>query len=117
MSELNRSIGPLLGFIAISVLGALMLFNGVIMVVSPRKWFDLPSWLAGHGTMMKARYSTRWGLLQVRLLGAVLLLFLGVLLWIVREALMKRTDPLRFRVVVAEDFAASAPEGTVPAQL
>jgi|HubBroStandDraft_1064217.scaffolds.fasta_scaffold445331_2 hypothetical protein len=54
----------------------LFLFNGLVMLISPRAWLELPEWFptSGYMRMRKAIYSAGWGALQVRILG---LLFLG----------------------------------------
>jgi hypothetical protein len=57
------------------------------MLISPRAWFQLPSWLAGRGTLTKKRYSTGWGAAQVRILGVVML---STLMWVVFEMLGSR---------------------------
>jgi len=67
----------------ISVLGvvtfAAATLNGAVMLLSPRKWFDLPEWLPAQGTLARGRYSKGLGAAQIRLLGAALL---GTMLWI-----------------------------------
>lgn len=50
------------------------------MLVSPRKWFALPSWLRAQGTRMPARYSHGFRALEIRVLGA---LAVAAILWIV----------------------------------
>jgi hypothetical protein len=46
-------------------------FNGIVMLVSPRTWFRLPSWLAGRGRITEQEYGTRNGSLQIRVLGFI----------------------------------------------
>src|ERR1035438_6661640 len=60
-----RAIGLLL---AAAMVG-LLLFNGIVMLLSPSRWFDLPSYLAFRGTLRKDRLATSGGAFGVRALG------------------------------------------------
>ena len=53
--------------------------NGAVMLLSPRKWFDLPEWPSAKGTLTRERYSKGIGAAQIRLLGGALL---ATMLWI-----------------------------------
>jgi hypothetical protein len=61
----------LFGWLAALFVAFMFLFNGALMLISPKTWFRLPRWLAGHGTMTEHKYSGRGGQLQVRMLGMV----------------------------------------------
>jgi hypothetical protein len=61
--------------------------NGSVMLWSPKAWFELPSWIRATGTLRRTKYSTGWGALQVRILGAI---FLGAITWMIYEALLRR---------------------------
>lgn len=65
--------------IAAWVVGALAfavaMANAVVMVASPRRWFQMPSWLRLQGTWQEDRYSTGWGSVCVRALGAMVIAF------------------------------------------
>jgi len=65
--------------IAAWVVGALVfaaaMINAVVMVASPRRWFQMPSWLRLQGTWQEDRYSTGWGSMRVRALGAMIIAF------------------------------------------
>ena len=56
---------------AVLVLG-IGLVDGLVMLVSPRRWFDLPSWLGCHGSMRRTMLSTWGGRFQIRTLGLIL---------------------------------------------
>jgi hypothetical protein len=56
---------------------AMFIINGGIMLISQSLWFKLPEWFRGSGAMTKARYSSSWGALEVRVLGAMFLLIVG----------------------------------------
>lgn len=72
----------------VAVLLALILtINAVFMIVSPRRWFQLPNWLKATGSLTERRYASGWGGDQVRLAGAVLLAFIIAVVW---DVLMKR---------------------------
>jgi len=81
-SRVKRSIPmrQVLGWFAIAIFAAVWVFNGLIMLVSPRAWFRLPSWRGFQGSLTEAKYGSGWGAIQVRLLGAIFLAVpLGVL--------------------------------------
>jgi hypothetical protein len=70
----------ILGWFVIAIFAAAWAFNGLIMLVSPRAWFRLPSWLGFQGSLTEAKYGGGWGAVQVRLLGVVFLAVpLGIL--------------------------------------
>ena len=45
-----------------------------VMLVSPKAWFALPTWLKLHGVLTLKQYGTGWGAWQVRILGAIAIL-------------------------------------------
>ena len=57
------------------------------MLLSPRRWFDLPEWLSAKGTLTRERYSKGIGAVQIRLLGAA---FLALILWMCSRLLGDR---------------------------
>jgi hypothetical protein len=61
--------------------GAVLAINGAFMLVSPRAWFKLPYWLRGTGALTERRYTSGLRGLGVQLLGAVLLTFVGGILY------------------------------------
>jgi hypothetical protein len=67
------AVGRTIGWLAALLVGLMFTFNGIVMLVSPKMWFRLPSWLAGRGTMTELKYGNRNGYLQVRALGAILI--------------------------------------------
>ena len=62
------SPGQIFGSIIAVIFVAVLLLNGVIMLISPSRWFDLPYGLGLHGAMRKDRTSD----LTVRALGFLL---------------------------------------------
>jgi hypothetical protein len=63
----------ILGWVGFAIFAVVWVFNGLIMLVSPRAWFRLPSWLAFQGSLTEAKYGRGLGAIQVRLLGAIFL--------------------------------------------
>jgi hypothetical protein len=63
----------ILGWFLLAIFAAVWVFNGLIMLVSPRAWFRLPAWLGFQGSLTEAKYGSGWGAIQVRLLGAICL--------------------------------------------
>jgi len=59
-----------------------MAINAVFMLVSPRAWFRLPGWVAARGSLTKERYAARWGAVQIRITGAVMI---GTILWVIYD--------------------------------
>ena len=53
--------------------------NAVFMIISPKTWFRLPSWIRANGTLTEKTYGSGWGAVQVRVLGAIML---TVITWI-----------------------------------
>jgi hypothetical protein len=75
-----RMVGLLCFIIAVIAIGA----NGLIMLISPRVWFNLPFWIRASGGLSKEKYGSGWGAIQIRLLGAI---FLGIVLWFLYSSL------------------------------
>lgn len=65
----------LVGIIVAATFVVLIFFTGLVMLVSPRRWFELPSYLAFRGTIRESMLETRAGRLQIRVLGLLLVLF------------------------------------------
>ena len=60
-------------WVMFAVSATIMLINGFYMLISPKAWFALPKWLALQGVFTPERHGSRWGALQVRLLGALII--------------------------------------------
>jgi hypothetical protein len=73
------TIGRVFGSVVAVITLVVAALNGAFMLLSPRRWFDLPEWLSAKGTLTRERYSKGAGALQIRILGAGLL---GTMLWI-----------------------------------
>jgi len=61
--------------------------NATLMLISPRVWFRIPHWMRLSGSLTEAKFSTGWGAIQVRLLGAC---FLGVMAWFLHGCFSSR---------------------------
>ena len=75
------------GSIAASFVGAFLLANGLVMLISPQAWFRLPKWLGLHGSLTRERYSSGNAQIVVRILGAV---FVAAVVWVVHDLLLGR---------------------------
>ena len=69
------------------VVGLIMTINAAFMLVSPRSWFRLPSWLRAQGSLMEDKYASGWGAVQVRLTGG---LILAAIAWVLYDMLLRR---------------------------
>ena len=69
-------------WVMFAVSATIMLINGFYMLISPKVWFALPKWLALQGVFTPERYGSRWGALQVRVLGAIIIVTAA---WIATE--------------------------------
>jgi hypothetical protein len=70
------SIGQTLGFIVVVLLLTAFLSNGLIMLISPARWFRLPSYVAFRGSLRERDYMSKLsGRLQIRALGFVFVSF------------------------------------------
>ena len=63
--------------------GLFWVTNAAIMLTSPKIWFRTP-WRKGRVT--QDDYDTRWGRVQIRIVGAV---FLAAWIWIVYDAFLR----------------------------
>jgi hypothetical protein len=66
------------GLAVIVAVLAITLINGAVMLISPRRWFDLPAWLRAQGTLTPENNLKGWGAFQVRFIGAGML---GIAIW------------------------------------
>lgn len=67
------------------LVGLIMAINASFMLVSPQAWFRrLPGWLRGQGSFTEDRLATRWGVIHVRLTGAMIL---AAIAWVLYEIL------------------------------
>jgi hypothetical protein len=76
----------ILGWILLFVLGAILTINAAVMLVSPRTWFKLPTWIRAQGTISERKNSRGFGALELRLLGA---LMLAAIVWVIYDSLKK----------------------------
>jgi hypothetical protein len=81
------TLGAIVGAVCAGAGILLMFVNGVVMLISPRTFFSLPTWLRAQGTLTEERYSSGPGAIQLRILGAVLT---GGISWLVYEIATRR---------------------------
>ena len=67
----HPTASQVIGLAFATLILGLFLFNGLVMLFSPAKWFALPSYIAVHGSMRPDLFRTTWGRLQVRTVGFV----------------------------------------------
>ena len=65
------AIESILVVLCILMLFSALLINGIVMLISPRAWFRMPSWIRLSGGLAERKYGIGFGAIQVRLLGAV----------------------------------------------
>ena len=66
-------IGQAIGLLVIPLLLGAVLFNGVVMLISPARWFKLPSYIAFRGALHQQTYAaSSAGRFQIRVLGLIL---------------------------------------------
>lgn len=68
------------------VLGAILVINAAVMLISPRAWFRLPIWIRAQGTLSERKNSSGFGGFELRILG---LLMLAVIVWVVYDFLLR----------------------------
>src|SRR5579859_2523714 len=65
-------ITKMIGLFLIPLLLGVGFFNGVVMVISPVRWFMLPRYIALRGTLRQHTYTaSRAGRLQIRAVGLI----------------------------------------------
>jgi hypothetical protein len=67
------TVKQVVGMTVFVALLAMAVIDGATMLISPRRWFALPRWLRGQGTLTPEKNSSGWGAFQVRVIGAGLL--------------------------------------------
>ena len=82
-----------------------MLVNGLIMLIFPNRWFDLPPYLGFHGSLRRESLSSLTGRLSIRALGFVFAAVISWILWALLETVHGKNP----------GFASGLPElGSVP---
>jgi hypothetical protein len=75
-----------LGLSIVAIVGAVIAVNAFFMLLSPKAWFRLPSWILAKGTLTEKRFARGWGAVEIRLTGAITL---GVIGWVLYHSLTK----------------------------
>jgi hypothetical protein len=74
ISGIGKTLGQVAVAFGLAAFVIVLVLNAAFMLVSPRAWFGLPAWIRLKGSLTKGAYGSGWGALQVRLLGAIVLL-------------------------------------------
>ncbi len=77
----------ILGWSMLVALGVVLFVNAIFMLVSPKTWFRLPSWIRTQGSSTADRYTSGWGGIEVRSAGAILL---GFIAWVLYHSLVRQ---------------------------
>jgi hypothetical protein len=80
----------ILGWSIVALVGTLLFVNALFMVASPRAWFRLPRWIRAQGSLTEEKYASGWHGIDVRLAGAIILGFLG---WVLYHSLIHQPLP------------------------
>jgi hypothetical protein len=64
-------------WVVFAIIVGVILINAGCMIVSPDAWFALPGWLRLRGSRARDLYEDRWTPLQLRILGAVIIVTVG----------------------------------------
>ena len=77
----------LIGIVCFIVVVVAVVGNGVLMLASPRTWFRIPHWVRLSGSLSETKYSSGWGAIQIRVLGAC---FVAIMIWFLRGCMAGR---------------------------
>lgn len=101
-------IKPILGWSLIVFLGAVLFVNALFMLVSPKAWFRLTSWIRAQGSLTEEKCASGWGAIQVRSAGAILLGFIAWILYhsLVRQALPKEKELVLILSIIGRGIVA-----------
>lgn len=65
---------------------AVMFINAAYMLLSPMRWFELPTWLRLKDTPTLEQYRSQSGMFQLRIFGGIIILSIG---WVVGELILR----------------------------
>ena len=51
----------ILGIIGVVIVAGVLALNSVVMIISPRAWFRLPTWIGGQGGLSEEKYARGFG--------------------------------------------------------
>jgi hypothetical protein len=88
LSSITELMGLAFGIWA----GGMILLNGLVMLVSPRRWLDLPPYIGLHGSFGRSMLLTLGGRLRIRLLGVIAVTFVVRVVMAVVAAPRSRTE-------------------------
>lgn len=63
--------------VVIAVILIVSLVSGLVALFSPRRWFELPEYLALRGSLRRTMLDSGWGRLQIRAYGMISVLFMS----------------------------------------
>jgi uncharacterized protein YjeT (DUF2065 family) len=75
----------MVGLFFAGAVGLLRFVNGLFMFISPRKWFEMPSFFPVRGSLTKKTYSSGLGAVEVRIVGLV---SMGLVLWVLYDGFL-----------------------------
>ena len=90
-------IKPILGWSLIVFLGAVLFANALFMLVSPKAWFRLPSWIRAQGSSSADKDASGWRGFETRLTGAI---SLGFIAWVLYHSLVRQPLPKEKELVL-----------------
>lgn len=76
-----------IGMVCFIVTVVAVVSNATLMLISPRIWFRIPHWARLSGSLSETKYSSGWGAVQMRVLGAC---FLAIMIWFLRGCVSGR---------------------------
>jgi hypothetical protein len=71
-------VKQVIGMICLVVTVVAVVSNAALMLISPRIWFRIPHWVRLSGSLSETKYSSGWGAIQIRVLGAC---FIAIMIW------------------------------------
>lgn len=77
------SLKSIFSFFLLMVFSAFCVFNGLAMMISPKRWLQLPPLVGFQGSMRGKDGDDPWIALQIRGLGLACLLFFLSCVWLV----------------------------------
>jgi hypothetical protein len=81
------TITHIVGWVVLATLALLLTINGLYMAISPTRWFMLPRWFRGTGTLRPEHHSTGFHALVIRFYGMVII---AAIIWVCYDSCFVR---------------------------